>query len=292
MSNADFMLDKQRVRTSFQRAAENYDQVAVLQLEVGQRMLERLELIRISPSVLVDVGAGTGALTAQLVKRYKKAHVVALDLAPKMLLQARKRKGWFCKQSFVCGDAECLPLATHSIDMIFSNLTLQWCNTLDAAFAEFQRVLKPGGLLLFSTFGPDTLKELRSSWRAADAHTHVNAFLDMHDIGDALVRAGFADPVMDVERLTLTYSTVFQLMSDLKTLGAHNATAGRATSLTGKGRVKKMQDAYELLRCGGVLPASYEVVYGHAWGRVASLGVSARDGVATFPVHRIRRRTS
>ena len=292
MSNADFMLDKQRVRASFQRAAANYDQVAVLQREVGQRMLERLELIRISPSVLVDVGAGTGALTAQLVKRYKKAHVVALDLAPAMVQQARKHKGWFSKQSFVCGDAECLPLATHSIDMIFSNLTLQWCNMLDAAFAEFQRVLKPGGLLLFSTLGPDTLKELRTSWHAADAHTHVNAFLDMHDIGDALVRAGFADPVMDVERLTLTYPTVFQLMSDLKTLGAHNATAGRATGLTGKGRLKKMRDAYELLRRDGVLPASYEVVYGHAWGRVASQGVSAHDGVATFPLNRIRRRTA
>ena len=290
MSNADFMLDKQRVRASFQRAAANYDQVAVLQREVGRRMLERLELIRISPSVLVDVGAGTGVLTAKLVKRYKKAHVVALDLAPAMVQQARKHKGWFSKQSFVCGDAECLPLATHSVDMIFSNLTLQWCNMLDAAFAEFQRVLKPGGLLLFSTLGPDTLKELRTSWRAADAHTHVNAFLDMHDIGDALVRAGFADPVMDVERLTLTYPTVFQLMSDLKTLGAHNATAGRATGLTGKGRLKKMRDAYELLRRDGVLPASYEVVYGHAWGRVASQGVSAHDGVAIFPLNRIRRR--
>lgn len=292
MSNSDFMIDKQRMRMSFQRAAENYDQAAVLQREIGQRMLERLELIRIDPEILVDIGAGTGVLTAQLVKRYKSARVIALDLAPSMLQQARKHKGWFSKQTFVCGDAENLPLATNSVDMIFSNLTLQWCNTLDAAFAEFRRVLKPGGLLLFSTFGPDTLKELRISWRAADAYTHVNAFIDMHDIGDALVRAGFADPVMDVERLTVTYPDVFKLMGDLKTLGAHNATAGRAHGLTGKGRVKKMQESYELLRRDGLLPASYEVVYGHAWGHALSPGVSAHDGVATFPVNRIRRRTT
>lgn len=291
MSDTEFTIDKRRVRAAFERAAPHYDEVAVLQREVGQRMLERLELIRIDPAVILDVGAGTGALTAQLAKRYRAARVVALDLAPAMLRRARKRKGWFSKQAFVCGDAEQLPLASRSIDMIFSNLALQWSNTPDVAFAEFARVLKPGGLVLFSTFGPDTLKELRAAWRAADTRSHVSAFIDMHDIGDALLRAGFADPVMDVERLTLIYPDVFKLMADLKTLGAHNATAGRAHGLTGKGRMRAMQQAYESFRRDGTLPATWEVVYGHAWGAVPTQHSRAHGGVATISLDQIRRRS-
>jgi malonyl-CoA O-methyltransferase len=149
--------------------------------------------------------------------------------------------------------------------MIFSNLTLQWCNDLDRVFEGFWRILKPGGLLMFSTFGPDTLKELRACWHKIDQFTHVNAFIDMHDVGDALMRHRFSEPVMDVERLTLTYQDIRTLMQDLKMLGAHNVTAGRRQTLTGKGRIQALTRAYESYRHDGVLPASYEVVYGHAW---------------------------
>ena len=260
-----YVLSKAQLRASFERAAPVYDQIAVLQREVGARLLERLGLMRMVPQVVLDVGAGTGNSTQGLAGRYRKARLIALDLAVAMLRQVRRRSPWWRGWQLVCGDVERLPLKDASCDLVFSNLTLQWCQDLDSAFAEMRRVLRPGGLLLFSTLGPDTLKELRASWAAADGRTHVNAFMDMHDVGDALLRARFAEPVMDMETLTLTYTDARGLMRDLKTLGAHNVTAGRAHGLTGKGRLQAMLAAYEGLRRDGVLPATYEVVYGHAW---------------------------
>lgn len=274
-------LEKQRVRAAFDAAAERYDDVAILQREIGERIIERLELVKLKPANILDIGAGTGVGTEALALRYPQARVVALDLAPNMLKQARRRGSWFsrCKaqllkrRGFVCGDAEHLPFADHSFDLIYSNATLQWCADLDHTFSELIRVLCPGGLLMFSTFGPDTLKELRASWQAADASrtgsleqtAHVHDFIDMHDIGDAMLRAGLADPVMDVENFTLTYPDVYQLMRELKTLGANNVTHGRRSTLTGKHRLKQMITAYEHFRTNGHLPATYEVVYGHAW---------------------------
>ena len=285
-------LEKQRVRASFDAAAEHYDDVAVLQREVGNRILERLDLVKLQPATILDIGAGTGVGTQALQARYKKSRVIAFDLAPKMLQQARQRGGWLertknqwlNKRGFVCGDAENLPFANHSVDLIYSNATLQWCADLDQTFAEFNRVLRPGGLLMFSTFGPDTLRELRYSWRAADTSisnatdqtAHVHDFIDMHDIGDALLRSGLADPVMDVENFTLTYTDAYQLMRELKTLGANNVANQRRHTLTGKARIKNMIDAYETLRINGSLPATYEIVYGHAWAPALSKTTSTK----------------
>jgi len=273
MNSQQPSLDKNRIRASFDAAAEHYDNVAVLQRETGDRILERLDLVKLQPATILDIGAGTGVATHALSKRYKKAQVIAFDLAPNMLNQARQRGNLLhrllSKRGFICGDAEQLPFANNSIDLIFSNAALQWCSNLDHAFVEFKRILKPDGLLMFSTFGPDTLKELRDSWRVADTDagtaTHVHNFIDMHDIGDAMLRAGLADPVMDVENFTLTYSDVHQLMRELKTLGAHNVANERRHTLTGKTRIKNMIAAYENWRINGKLPATYEVVYGHAW---------------------------
>lgn len=291
-----FDIDKRRVRYAFDRAASGYDRVAVLQREVGARLLERLDYIRLQPQTIADIGAGTGHLSKALAQRYKKARVIALDLAPTMLREARRNAATLARllhrQCFVCGDAERLPFAAQTTDMIFSNLTLQWCDNLDGVFAEFRRILKPGGLLLFSTFGPDTLKELRDSWASADKAVHVSAFIDMHDIGDALQRSGFADPVMDAEHFTLTYPDVYPLMNELKTLGAHNAASGRPRTLTGKGRLRAMMETYERYRDKGVLPATFEVAYGLAWTPAISTMNSREEGVVKVPITAIQRRRS
>ena len=288
----DFHIDKRQVRRAFDRAAADYDRVAVLQREVGTRLLERLDYIRLQPHTIADIGTGTGHLSKALAQRFKKARVIATDLAPNMVRAARRHAAPLARllhrQSFVCCDAERLPFAPQAVDMIFSNLTLQWCSDLDKVFAEFRRLLKPGGLALFSTFGPDTLKELRDSWAAADKAVHVGAFIDMHDIGDALLRSGFADPVMDAERFTLT---VYGVMNELKALGAHNAATGRPRTLTGKGRLRAMAAAYERYRDNGILPASFEVVYGLAWAPAVSAVNTREEGVVKIPLSALQRRT-
>ena len=228
-------VDKRLVAAAFNAAAKRYDRHAVLQSTVRERLLERLDVIRIDPGRVLDVGAGTGAASRALAKKYRQAEVIGVDLAFEMLQVGRDRRLLRrARRQDVCADAEALPFTHASAELVFSNLTMQWCNELDAVMQECQRVLRPGGLLLFSTLGPDTLSELRASWAQVDDHTHVNVFIDMHDVGDALIRAGFGGPVMDVENITLTYATVEDLLRDLKAIGAHNVTAARARGLTGK----------------------------------------------------------
>lgn len=264
------IIDKDCMRESFARAAARYDEAAVLQCEIGNRMLERLDYMRVDPKSIVDLGAGTGTQTALLKKRFRKANVFALDIAQPMLRYARKRSGFMKPFYCLCADMQQLPIADNSVDMLFSNLALQWSTDLDATFAEFRRALKPGGMLLYTTLGPDTLKELRASWEHVDGYSHVNHFLDMHDIGDAMMRAGLAEPVMDVERITMTYKDAFTLMRDLKILGAHNVTQNRPRGLTGRQRINAVVEAYEQYRTDNVLPATWEVVYGHAWAPLAT----------------------
>ena len=205
-----------KIARSFSDAAPTYDAAAVLQREVGERLFERLSLIKQQPKIILDLGAGTGHFSRNLEKKYRKAHIVVLDIAKGMLLHAKGKTGWFTRQHFICNDAQQLALANNSVDMIFSNLAVQWCTDIDETFKELFRVLKPGGALFFTTMGPDTLKELRHSWETVDNYQHVNKFLDMHVVGDALVRQHFADVVMDMEYFTLTYPTVFALMRVVK----------------------------------------------------------------------------
>jgi len=262
-------LDCAQVRRSFEQAATAYDDAAVLQREVGSRLLERLEYIRFTPARILDLGAGTGFCQQLLSHRYPTAEFHSLDLARGMLMQARKKVGWRRRirrrDHFICADVNALPYVDNSMEMIVSNLTLQWCADLNAVFTECRRVLKPGGMLLFTNFGADTLKELRACWSKVDSYTHVNQFVDMHDVGDALLNSGFSDPVVDMEMITVTYKNVRTIMQDLKQIGAHNVTRGRARGLTGKGRLQQLQQAYESYREDGVLPVSHEVIYGLAW---------------------------
>ncbi len=261
--------DQKRVRRAFDRAADSYQQFAVLQAEVGNRLLEKLDVVKIAPQMILDAGTGTGAAIPSLFARYKKAHIVTLDLSENMLQKANQHGNFLRAPQAVCGDIERLPFADDSFDLVFSSLSMQWCNDLNAALLEAKRVLKPGGLYVFTTFGPDTLKELRTSWSEVDAANHVNQFIDMHDIGDALLCDGFSQPVMEAEVLTLTYDSVDRLMHDLKAIGA-NVTAnaspdGCAKGLGGKLMLQRVRQNYEKYRQDGLLPATYEVIYGHAW---------------------------
>ena len=270
-----FYTDKQLVRASFERAADSYDAAAVLQREVADRMAERLDYIKLQPEVILDAGSGTGYGSAELRRRYPDARVVELDLAHAMLCASREKQragqGMLSRlfkpqQPWqVCADVERLPLADNSVDMIWSSLTIQWLNLPDAVFAEFQRVLKPGGMVLFATLGPDTLFELRAAFGAADGRNHVNQFIDMHDLGDAMLTSGMSEPVMDMEKIVMTYASAREVMQDLKSIGAHNVTAGRSRGLLGKHAWQRVCDAYEGYRRDGQLPATYEVLYGHAW---------------------------
>jgi malonyl-CoA O-methyltransferase len=275
-------IDPRAVRRAFARAAATYDVAAVLQREVGARMASRLDYIKITPRTILDVGCGTGEAVGELAARYAGARVVALDAAFPMVESARERargarslfrrllpealgRGGQAAPLFVCGDFNSLPLSGVSFDLVWSNLALQWANDLPRAFAEMRRVLKVGGLFTFTTFGPDTLREIRAAFARADGHTHTNRFTDMHDVGDMLVAAGFADPVMDMEQLTLTYADAGSLMRELKQIGATNATRGRPHGLMGRGRWQRVLAAFEAMRRDGRIPATFEVVYGHAW---------------------------
>ena len=262
-------IDRQAMRAAFEKAAAGYDAVAVLQQEVANRLVDRMDVMSMKPLSILDVGSGTGFVSQLLAERFPKAKVTALDLAFNMLKQAKNKRSfkqrWNKQFHYVHAEVENLPFADASVELVISGLTMQWCQDLPKVFSEFKRVLAPGGLLLFSSFGPDTLKELRQSWSEVDELPHVNAFADMHDVGDALMQSGFADPVMDMEMLTVTYKDVKTVMSDLKQIGAHNVMQGRSHNITGKNKLQKMIQAYEQFRLDGLLPVSHEVVYGHAW---------------------------
>lgn len=287
-------LDPRQVRRAFSRAAPDYAATAVLQAEVRSRLLEQLDYLEQSPQRIVDLGCGPGVAARQLKQRWPKAEVMAIDLALPMLQQARAEQRLFRRFERVCADVRQLPLADASCDLLFSNLCFQWVEDLPALLAELRRVLRPGGMLLFSSFAEGTLHELRAAFAEADpAQPHVSGFAKVQQIGDAVLAAGFRDPVLDTDRFTLTYEHPRELMHELRTIGAGNAASDRRRGLTGPRRMQRVFEAYESFRRNGRLPASYEVVYAHAWG--PEPGQPRRHGgneIASFPVNalRIRRR--
>ncbi len=290
----EFQVDKLRVRRAFDRAARTYAQHARLQALVRDEMLMRLHGLKIEPHTVVDMGCGSGEAVRVLRQRYPRARVVGLDFSSGMLQEASRWRPWVRKPMWLCGDMERLPLRDASVDLLFSSLSVQWGNDLAATFSEARRVLKPGGVFMFSTLGPDTLKELRAAWRSADGgqHAHVNMFLDMHDVGDALLRVGLRDPVMDVERMTLRYADVDAIMRSLKGIGAQNSTQGRARGLTTRTRLLRVCEAYEEWRGGdGLLPVTYEVVHGLAWGGEAGRFYADAAGEVKVPLHALLGRT-
>jgi malonyl-CoA O-methyltransferase len=264
-------LDKSRIRKHFEAAVRGYDAAAVLQRTVADRLTARLDVVRARPQDILDAGCGTGYCTRLLARRYRGARVIGVDLVWRMAAEARRRAGWFARTRFVAADVERLPFEDAGFDLIVSNFMLPWCDPA-RVFAECLRVLRPDGLLVFTSLGPDTLLELRAAWRQIDPDAHPHPFLDMHDVGDALIRAGFVEPVMDVERYTLTYPDVRALVRDLKALGAGNARPPRRKGLAGRSRFERLRAAYAAYRRDGRLPATCEVVFGHAWVPRTSAG--------------------
>lgn len=265
MSGSESSFDLARVRSSFDRAASTYEQAAVLQNEIARRLVEALDLVKLDARRILDAGCGTGESYRPLQKRYPKAGIVALDIAEAMLLQTRAKGSLFNKPDCVCAQLERLPFADDSFDLVFSNLAIQWCSHLPDALAEMHRVLKPGGLVMFTSFGPDTLKELRASWQSVDDAVHVNSFIDMHDVGDMLLAAGFSDPVMQAEQMVVNYDSATLLMQDLRDIGANVTADGHQQGLVTPAKLARVIKSYEQFRTDDGLPASYEVVYGHAW---------------------------
>ena len=297
------LFDAKQVRRAFSRSAASYDAAAQLQHAVEARLLESLDYLddpalqREPPQRVLDLGCGTGRASIAMQKRWPKAQIVSLDLALPMLRQARgtsaRSMGWLSnpfarKPAQVCADARALPLAEASVDVLFSNLCVQWVEDLDALFAGFRRVLKPNGLLLVSTFGPETLWELRDAFAHADAAPHVSPFADIAGFGDALVRAGFRQPVLDREEETTHYPDLPALVRELRAIGATNALASRRHTLTGRSRFATAASAYETHRDAQGLPATWETITAMAWAPEA--GTPLREGdvdVASIPLSRI-----
>jgi malonyl-CoA O-methyltransferase len=289
--------DQRHIRRAFSRSAASYDAAAALQHEVEKRLMESLDYLALrkgdgergDPARVLDVGCGPAHAAAAMQKRWPKAQVVALDLALPMLREAKKQAGWWRPFSRVCADLRALPLADASADVLFCNLSLQWVDDLPAAFAGFRRVLKPGGLLLCSTFGPETLQELRDAFSHADAAPHVSPFPPIAQFGDALMLAGFRDPVLDRDRFTLTYDDLPALMRELRAMGATNALQGRRHTLTGRSRFAAAAAAYEpMRRPDGKLPSTWEVIYAHAWAPPPGAPIRGQgEDIAAVPLSAI-----
>jgi len=273
-------VDARVARRRFERAANTYAGASRIEAEIGARMLERLDYVKLVPRRLLDAGSGPLREARLLGKRYRGAQVLALDFARAMLRAGRPRLRFFQRDSPLCVNADFarLPLAAQSVELVWSNMALHWAADPLAALREFHRVLAVEGLLMFSTLGPDTLAELRSAAGAARVHS----FADMHDLGDMLVAAGFAEPVMDMERVTLLYADGAALLADLRASGQTCALDGRARGLAGRGFLAHLQARLAAQQRGGKLPISYEVVYGHAWKAALKRTADGRSVVKIF----------
>lgn len=291
-------IDLARVRRLFARPGK----VApsdFLRREIAGRMHERLGLVRMSPQRVLDAGCGAGADLALLQKRYPAAQIVGIDAAPAMAALARMPASATSSLTqllhkllpakagldLLCGNFGELPFGPNSIDLVWSNLALHWHPQPDRVFAEWRRVLRAEGLLMFSIFGPDSLRELRAAFAEVDEHPHVLPFVDMHDFGDQLVAAGFSTPVMDMEVLTVTYDTAQALLADVRALGG-NPLATRARGLLGRAAGRRLEAALERQRrADGKLALTFEVIYGHAF-RPAPRVTAAGEAIVRFQPRR------
>jgi malonyl-CoA O-methyltransferase len=279
--------DRTKIRATFDREAGRYDRHAALEREVGTRLMERLVFQRRIPGRIIDLGSGTGYCLAALKKRFRKAEVIGLDASLAMSRAVRGRSGFLRPLRAVCGDLSYLPFADRSADLLFSNLALQWCGDFRTLGVGFRRILRPGGLLLFSTLGPDSLKEFKLTAAYGPDSGRVRHFMDMHDIGDALVAAGFSEPVMDSERITTEYRRFEDLVTELEASGGstHFGEGARQTEPR-----DALAEAYGAYRRKGRYPVTWEIVYGAAFGPEEGQPIRTTQGdVAAFSVDLLRK---
>ncbi len=260
------MLDSRLIRRRFERAAASFDDAAFVHAVTREGLLARLQPLVVQASTVMDLGSATCSTSRALSKRFRRAHVVSVDLAHAMLRRGRKHRAWFSKSSFVQATAAALPFNAQSIDVVFANLLLPWIDDQTQVFAEIARVLRKGGVFAFATLGPDSLLEIRRAWSQVDDNAHVNHFSDMHDLGDGLVNAGLADPVLDVDRLSVSYDSTEKLFADLTAMGGRNALRERNRSLVGKQRFRNMSNELRKSGTDGKITLDLELVFGHCWG--------------------------
>ena len=292
--NRSAALDLRKVRRSFARAAASYDGADVLQTEVRDRLLDRLQWVQLQPRRILDLGTGTGRALPALAARFPDAELVGLDITPAMLRVAASRPGNTAGNEplLVCADAARLPFPDQSMDLVFSSLAIHWSPALDEVLAEVRRVLRHPGLFTFTTPGPESYRELRMAWRAVDQSPHVIPFPEMRALGDGLVRAGLAEPVMDTDTLILKYHSFGELVADLRATGTTNASAGRNPGLTGRQAWARLEAAYEKERgTDGLLPASVEIVFGQAWAPGTSRQRHAPGDEISVPLDSLGRRS-
>ena len=265
------MLVKRDIRRRFDRAATQFDGADFVHAVTRDGLCDRLEPLLVDARTILDLGSATGATGRVLRKRFRRAHIVSLDCSRAMLDRARGHKTLWSKASFVLADAEHLPFADGAFDLVVANQLLPWLPEPGRMFGEVARVLRKGGVFAFATLGPDSLRELAQAWSGLDAAVHVNPFPDMHDVGDGLIRAGLGDPVLDVDRLAVSYDNADKLFADLTQAGARNALAARPRGLVGRRRFQAMKTALARLGDGGRIVLDLELVYGHCWGSGAKL---------------------
>jgi malonyl-CoA O-methyltransferase len=283
------VLNTQRIRNAFERAAPGFDSTDFLYREIRGRLLDRLRIVDIHPEWILDLGAGTCSGVTGLVNAFPDGRIIALDFAAAMLAAGKHKIQAHSNVSQLCGEAAALPFGNQSIDLIFSNLVLHHCPNPGAELAEARRVLRFPGLLTFTMLGQDSLIELRNAWAAVDSFSHISHFMDMHHVGDALIQAGFAEPVVDVEVLTVTYDTLSKLIADLRGAGSINATDHRNPDLTGRRSWRRLTDAYEQYRNKNKqLSVTLEIIYGLAWCGEIKPGMRSADGAIEFPVEELK----
>lgn len=260
------MLDSRHVRRRFERAAASFDDADFVHTVTREALLARLQPLVVEAGTVLDLGCATCSTSQALSKRFGRAHIISVDLAHNMLQRGRKKRAWFSRSSFVQATAAALPFSAQSIDVVFANLLLPWVDDPNQVFSEIARVLRKGGVFAFATLGPDSLLEIRRAWAQVDDRAHVNHFLDMHDLGDGLVNAGLADPVLDVDRLSVSYDSTQKLFADLTAMGGRNALRQRNRALVGKQHFRHMTEELQRSGADGKITLDLELVFGHCWG--------------------------